>query len=147
MKDKSINIIYIIGLVASFIFPFALYLHHNNPGIKYIKPDFINDIRYSVDICSYDGEKVVIKGWAFPSHGQIGKLTRLYFENDGKIYPVYKKTIKSPDVMRLFGQGKRYGMIGFHGAKKMHLNDRSIHLLISIEDTDGKIHETKYTCQ
>ncbi|WP_368913314.1 hypothetical protein [Mixta calida] len=147
MKNNSINIIYILALLASIAFPYALYLHHNNPKIEYVKPNYNNDIRYSIDLCKYDDNKLTVKGWAFPAKGQTGLLTRLYIENDNRIYPIYKKTIKTPDVMRIFGGGKRYAMVGFYGVRNIPLNKSQINLFISIEDTDGKIHETKYTCQ
>jgi hypothetical protein len=107
----------------------------------------MNDIRYSIDKCEYDDGKIVVKGWAFPANGQIGKITRLFVKTGGDTYPIYKSTTKTPDVVKLFGNDKRFGMVGFYGAKRAEIKPQPFELLISIEDTDGKIHETKYNCQ
>ncbi|ELC6352030.1 hypothetical protein ACVGAJ_003752 [Enterobacter hormaechei] len=147
MKIKIIDLIYIISLFACIAFPFWLYMHHNAYNIRYVKSDFTNDIRYSIDSCSFDKGKVAIKGWAFLKNGQISKITRLYIDTGKDILPLYKSTTKTPDVMKLFGEGKRYNMSGFYGAKSISYKGTSLTLIISIEDTDGYIHETKYTCQ
>ena len=134
-------------MVASIAFPYALYLHHNNLNIERPTPQFVNDIRFSIDTCEFVDGNILIKGWAFPAKGQAGKITRLFVDVGDNVYALYKKTTKTDEVKRLFSGRKQYGMAGFHASKHINTTPSKINLIISIEDADGKVHESKHNCQ
>jgi hypothetical protein len=146
MQNKIVNTLYVIGMLACVAFPYALYIHNNNLKGEIPKPQVVNDIRYSIDTCSFLEENIIVKGWAFPAKGQQVKITRLFVDVGDTVYPLHKKTTKTDDVKKLFSGKKQYGMVGFYGSKHINTTPKKLILTISIEDADGKIHETKYNC-
>ncbi|EPK3137445.1 hypothetical protein [Enterobacter cloacae] len=147
MQNKIANTLYATGMLACIAFPYALYIHNNNPNGEAPKAQFVNDIRYSIDTCSFLNGNIIVKGWAFPTKGQQVKITRLFVDIDNKVYQLHKKTTKTEDVKKLFSGEKQYGMVGFYGSKYIKTTSNELILVISIEDTDGNIHETKYKCK
>ncbi|WP_034913142.1 MULTISPECIES: hypothetical protein [Erwinia] len=147
MNSRILNILFSSALLAIALFTIALYFHNTHPKIAHHMPDHLNDIRYSIDECSLKNGVFVIRGWAILTKGSPEKLTRLYLETNGELFPVYKKTLKSDDLKRLFGEGKKHGMSAFYGATRIDSSTDNLSVIISVEDMDGRIHETKYKCQ
>ena len=146
MPKRYLDALYYASIFLCIIFPLALYHHNNNVHWEYKTAHSRDDIRFSIDVCNVKDGILTVKGWAFPANGIDVKITRLYLEGDAGVYAVYKRTLRSPEVKELFGHGKIYGMVGFHGSKSINKNNSKINLIISVVDANGGVHETKHKC-
>ena len=146
MPKCYLNTLYYASILLCVIFPLALYHHNNNVHWEYKTANFYDDIRFSIDTCETKEGILTIKGWALPVNGPDVKLIRLFLESDTGKYPVYKRTLRTPEVRDIFGKGKLYNMVGFHGSKTIDDNNKKIRIIISIVDVEGMVHETKHNC-
>ncbi|HCL6625864.1 TPA: hypothetical protein N2R15_000546 [Citrobacter amalonaticus] len=146
MPNRYLNALYYVSILLCVIFPLALYHHNNNVQWEYKTANSRDDIRFSIDVCDDKDGILTVKGWAFPANGIDAKLIRLFVESDAGVYPVYKRTLRSPKVKELFGHNKLYGMVGFYGSKAINKNNKKINIIISVVDAEGSVHETKHKC-